>query len=46
MPEIRRSLPGVDALIDRLDTATAAAEQDGTLAAILRRYEGADRPVP
>ena len=43
---IRRSLPGVEALLARLDAATLAAEQDGTLDAILKRYETADRPMP
>ncbi len=43
---IRRSLPGAEALLARLDAATVAAEQDGTLGAILKRYETADRPMP
>jgi polar amino acid transport system substrate-binding protein len=43
---IRRSLPGAEALLARLDAATEAAERDGTLASILKRYENADRPMP
>jgi hypothetical protein len=43
---IRRNLPGVEALLARLDAATVAAERDGTLPAILRRYETTDEPAP
>jgi ABC-type amino acid transport substrate-binding protein len=43
---IRRSLVGVESLVARLDAATAAAEADGTLAAILQRYSDTDKPMP
>ena len=43
---VRRSLPAAEALLARFDAATLSAEQDGTLAAIFRRYEAADRPMP
>lgn len=43
---VRRSLPTAEALLARFDAATLSAEQDGTLAAIFRRYEAADRPMP
>jgi polar amino acid transport system substrate-binding protein len=43
---IRRSLPGAEALLARFDAATEAAEQDGTLAAILNRYETTDGLMP
>ena len=43
---VRRSLPAAEALLARFDAATLSAEQDGTLEAIFKRYETADRPMP
>ena len=39
---IRRSLPEAQALVERFDAAIASAERDGSLAALERRYRGAN----